>query len=932
MDENQEQNETQEKSFVDRQVNNKVNKTKSKIKRKILLALLPFIAIVILVIFGVVVIIQSFTTITDVFTDIFSFSKEVLDENGNPITIDLNTVHILRDNNATKEEEKYSFEIDQEAFEEIYNKMNKKLKEKEKGITLETFGLNKDLLKKIMEANLVTSLPKIGEKDLQGSINLNRYDARDNEEEEQELIYVSPEEFIDIFNQALSVSEEIKTLKVNTYAGNSTQKEAITNFVNSIGQSQNEELIESSTNDDLEEYKNKVLEYVAVMDNIIDTQYSLTGQRIDLSNDISDTHKVGYRLKSNIDNLVESNFTEAEKSISEYRSRLLREMHDTIEKVEEELEAQLKGYTKYYTLGNLTLDEDGSVGIECTEETGENGHTIIKTDLSKVLMIKYDTTAQISGHARAGSITVVTPKTTIHTEFSDSFYGQMINCEINIEAISYQDMVRQYNMPYEFLVSLLMVSSSPNWIEEVADLVIEDSRIDLTIHDNYSRSEDRSIKTWTQHISKDSANATITGTIHHISTLDTITTNHNLSPDIEFVRTWLFNKSVIYNKEEKGNENSWTEELEDTGTSENGKSGRENYNYSSNNDVNYKQVIEQNETQDGTSEETKNEKGEWIDVNPFLRLWKNSNGLAELTKAIDSQGREYYINDKFERKGKKVVYKILGGGKACTDQSVIDGAQLLFMLLGNNQNTQNYEQVLRYLLYRYTGNEDYGVTDVSEILDIFQEGRFSSVSGGAWSVFWNNDCTRDEFINFVNSYNPPNVIGNGGRNAQEYYKRYFVANAGNFYDICTRNGIDPRFIFAIGIHESYFGTSNIANTKGNFWGWGAIDSNPMGGAHAFNDMSAGIESVSSGLKIWATSGSWQYNSIKNSGYDPTTIDGIGSLYASDSAWAEKVKQHMSNIFGYTGTNFVDGEATEMQKKIVQIKFPIAFKLAITHKL
>ena len=142
----------------------------------------------------------------------------------------------------------------------------------------------------------------------------------------------------------------------------------------------------------------------------------------------------------------------------------------------------------------------------------------------------------------------------------------------------------------------------------------------------------------------------------------------------------------------------------------------------------------------------------------------------------------------------------------------------------------------------------------------------------------------------------------------------------NFFDICTRNGMDPRFIFCIGIHESYYGTSNIANEKGNFFGWGAYDWDPGGSAFEFADMSEGIEDVSSGLarNYVSPDGQW-YQWIIDKGYDPTTVEGIGCRYASDDNWANAVKQHMTNIFGCTGgTSYNDGEATEMQAKIVEI--------------
>lgn len=47
-----------------------------------------------------------------------------------------------------------------------------------------------------------------------------------------------------------------------------------------------------------------------------------------------------------------------------------------------------------------------------------------------------------------------------------------------------------------------------------------------------------------------------------------------------------------------------------------------------------------------------------------------------------------------------------------------------------------------------------------------------------------------------------------------------------FIKASQETGLDPIFIFAIASHESYFGTSNIAKSKGNYMGIGAYDNSP----------------------------------------------------------------------------------------------------------
>lgn len=263
--------------------------------------------------------------------------------------------------------------------------------------------------------------------------------------------------------------------------------------------------------------------------------------------------------------------------------------------------------------------------------------------------------------------------------------------------------------------------------------------------------------------------------------------------------------------------------------------------------------------------------------------------------------------------GRRVCYKVPNWGYQCPLDNLVSGHEMLFDLLGKNEKTQNHENLMRYLLYLLTG-DSYGVTEFN--FEEFLNGSFSGV-GGAWSIVWNNGCTREEFINAVNSYNPPNVTA-FGRSVVDCYNRFFKDNAENYYDICTSVGIDPRIVFCIGIHESYYGTSNIANSKGNCWGWGAFDSSPYDSAWDFSDLSDGIRQVSSGLRSWTQPGSWQYEKMVSQGLDPTSLDSLPAVpYATDPNWPNAIKKYMGLIFNCTGTGG-SGDATEMQTKIVQI--------------
>jgi hypothetical protein len=97
---------------------------------------------------------------------------------------------------------------------------------------------------------------------------------------------------------------------------------------------------------------------------------------------------------------------------------------------------------------------------------------------------------------------------------------------------------------------------------------------------------------------------------------------------------------------------------------------------------------------------------------------------------------------------------------------------------------------------------------------------------------------------------------------------------------------------AIGALESGWGSSSIAKGKGNLWGWGAVNSNPYGGAKAFdpNDMgkSFGIYSNELLSKYYKDYGAKSINSI-GTGSNPAKK---GYAYGNDGSisktWAPQV--------------------------------------------
>lgn len=130
--------------------------------------------------------------------------------------------------------------------------------------------------------------------------------------------------------------------------------------------------------------------------------------------------------------------------------------------------------------------------------------------------------------------------------------------------------------------------------------------------------------------------------------------------------------------------------------------------------------------------------------------------------------------------------------------------------------------------------------------------------------------------------------------------KIFQDNYTAFYNAEKKYNINGIFLASIAIHESGWGTSQIAIDKKNLFGYGSYDATPYESSFEFEDYSEGIETVAkslvkyylnpSGTKIYdgETAAAWYYNG--------PTLKGVNTRYASDTQWHEKVFKYMQILY------------------------------------
>ena len=128
----------------------------------------------------------------------------------------------------------------------------------------------------------------------------------------------------------------------------------------------------------------------------------------------------------------------------------------------------------------------------------------------------------------------------------------------------------------------------------------------------------------------------------------------------------------------------------------------------------------------------------------------------------------------------------------------------------------------------------------------------------------------------------------------------FKDNYKTFYEMDKKYNINGIFLASIAIHESAWGTSTIANDKGNLFGYGAYDSSPYESSYAFNDYSDGIETVAKALAVhYLNENGTKINDdlkAKGSFYNGHTVKDVNIKYASDPEWYSKVFKYMQLLY------------------------------------
>ncbi len=481
---------------------------------------------------------------------------------------------------------------------------------------------------------------------------------------------------------------------------------------------------------------------------------------------------------------------------------------------------------------------------------------------------------------------------------------------ISLKHIDYKSAISQYTTPMNFFIYLTMVSQNPEFVSAVTDMV-KNSRIELTIMDTKTVNVEEekysfTRNTKTTHETKRQGVVINTYTTSRSrgveQTTTTTTTTVVPTPKITYAKTWFSEQRITYkiaNQDPYHNYEKYTEN-EDSSLADDAEPGNPQANGSTSWNTNKCREITTDVTGTTYKEETR---GNVIDKTGE----KGSNGVTQ--DSYKNERRQvknnFTVDDKTTFLGLLDDYfKIPNSNRyeAAGKTNMVGGAEWLFGLMEKDGRLQNLEQVMRYVMYKYTGKE-YGVKELD--LSIFNIRDFSDLTSVGLKVK-------------VGETGAPEALTK--QQIEEIISKRFSGEAYNnlmsaidaFMEIQNRYHVNAVFAIAVAQKESSCGV-NWAAIDPSTHNWysirGDYNGNSIDGWRKYPSFK---EAVNDFGKLIGTS-SYYF------GGGNITIGNIGKSYCPPGdEWSRGVSQFVKEMYESIGITIYAVGGNELQAKVVEV--------------
>lgn len=206
-----------------------------------------------------------------------------------------------------------------------------------------------------------------------------------------------------------------------------------------------------------------------------------------------------------------------------YTYRNYQEMNESIKTYNDAISSYCNGKVnvKFIDTSEGYVDSSGAAKAELFDGEGlhPTNYQMLKENIEKAITGTTGTTSQIQNANSSSKYNVVVGAWTERFEERKAIgdvdpEGEYIPAgttyTMTTQKIDYQSMVSGYTMPFDYLWALVVTGRDPEFALDLADLVY-DSEIEITIHDNYTKTTDVDTYEYTRKTKVHTHDITVTG-------------------------------------------------------------------------------------------------------------------------------------------------------------------------------------------------------------------------------------------------------------------------------------------------------------------------------------------------------------------------------------------------------------------------------------
>lgn len=328
---------------------------------------------------------------------------------------------------------------------------------------------------------------------------------------------------------------------------------------------------------------------------------------------------------------------------------------------------------------------------------------------------------EIKKYYSANNGKLIVPEWTVTT------VNGVASTEISLREVDYKSVISQYTVPAQFFVYLTITTKNPEFVAAFSDLV-KDSEIRLTILDTNTVTTETQTYTYTEHekgteISQIQSQGQTIEIVKDINEeenkkeVTTTTVNTTVSTlKVTYVKTWSTEQSITYKKKSTGPIDD-EPDMRDASNDPNLEDEPEPSDPPKGSTVTWKtdQKVNVERTTSGYTYEEDN-RGEVKDKTGE----RGSQGLNADGEVDENTTFLGLLDDKFKIPN-------TSDEEAAGHNNFIKNADWLFYLLEKEDSLQTLEQLMKFIYYKYTEDDRYGVTTFD--FNLFGISEFTSISG-----------------------------------------------------------------------------------------------------------------------------------------------------------------------------------------------------------